>query len=390
MAKTIESKHAFPCLFESLDKKFNYLKLGLKDKSAYVTGGAGMIGTALTYALLKCGVKVTVIDNLTAENSTWSVLQQKLKGDPNIPKDNRKVNFIGVDMTKQFDFLTIGAPFAPNYIFHLAAVIGGILKVQDDAATIFRDNTMMTIHLYDAIRLMYASRSHFGGQLPTKVVMFSSSTVYEKLQDRPFAEKDISLIPPPTMFYAFQKLFNEKYAICMEEHYKIPYIIIRPFNVYGPGETCEGEFGLAHVIPDLIYKHTRKHLGEHDGPVEIFGDGEQVRAYTWIEDFVTGVLHTSVLRDNDDFNVSSDKTHTVNEVNKIIEKMIWDTPPCYMNVPPPKEDVRVRMPVPTKLKRLGWEPLTDLESGLAKTLDWLWERQGLIENHNPKDLGKYV
>src|SRR5437879_3920898 len=118
-----------------------------------------------------------------------------------------------------------------------------------------------------------------------------------------------------------QKLFSEVVTRGAHEEMALQYLIVRPFNAVGGGElpdmSADGsvDFGMAHVIPDFIYKAMIK-----QSPFEIFGDGEQVRTFTHAADAAEalGVMLKMGMR-NDDFNVCGNNTLRMNE----LAKKIW-------------------------------------------------------------------
>src|SRR5207253_5228164 len=135
-------------------------------------------------------------------------------------------------------------------------------------------------------------------------VFYSSSMVYERMQ-RPVTEEDALTQPVPLTNYDMQKLFGEFVTRGAHEEMGLEYLIVRPFNAVGGGElpdmTPDGsvDFGMAHVIPDFIYKAMINQT-----PFEIFGDGAQVRTFTHAQDAADALRVMLQKRArNDDFNV---------------------------------------------------------------------------------------
>jgi len=312
-----------------------------------VTGGAGFIGHNVVKKLLDDGHEVTVLDNL----SKGAV--------KNLDMD--KINFKQVDLcdAKQ----TNGILDDCEYCFHFAAKIGGIAYFHKYPAEILRDNTLMLSNLLDAAK----DSKTFG-----KMVYISSSMVFERAQSFPSKEEDIFTSPPPITHYGFSKLVGEYYCRAFQEQYGMKYSIFRPFNAYGPGEVPEHEIGIAHVIPDLI----RKVYIDKQYPVEILGDGSQIRAYTYVTDLADAIatLTFDPRTDNQDYNVSNPNANTVMELLEKIWKMCGDERELKVrHLPVFKDDVRKRIPSTEKIQSLGWKPKIGLDEGLRLTFDWIKE-----------------
>lgn len=322
---------------------------GVNMAKVVVTGGAGFIGSRVVNNLLKDGHEVTVIDNLS-------------KGDiKNI--DVNKVKLVNVDLCDEAK--TKDSLKDAEYCFHFAAKIGGIGYFHKYPAEIIRDNTLMLSNILDAMR---ASKSM------KKIVYISSSMVFERTEHFPSKEEDIFTSPPPITHYGFSKLIGEYYCRAYNEQYGLKYSIFRPFNAYGPGEVPENEVGIAHVIPDLI----KKVYMDKQYPVEILGDGKQIRAYTYVEDLGEAVAKLTFDKrtDNNDYNVANPNAYTVMELLERIWKMCGPKgkPLKVKHLPSFKDDVLKRIPDTDKIHALGWKAKVDMDSGLKKTFDWIISR----------------
>ena len=213
----------------------------------------------------------------------------------------------------------------------------------------------MTLNLWDAAR-----------DSKTKMVYVSSSMVFESSTVFPSKEEYIKTSPPPFSSYGFSKLVGEYICKAYNEEFGVPYLIVRPFNAYGPGEVPE-EVGYAHVIPDIIKK-----IMSGQYPLEILGSGEQIRCYTYVTDLAKGIALAAENSVNDDFNVGSDKETTVKELAEILWKLCEKKDKIeFKSVHPFRDDVKRRVPDISKLKALGWKPEVSLEEGLKLTLDWI-------------------
>lgn len=311
-----------------------------------VTGGAGFIGSRVVSNLLKGGHEVTVVDNLS-------------KGDiHNIDVD--KVKLVKADLCDASQ--TRGVLDDAEYCFHFAAKIGGIGYFHKYPAEILRDNSLMLINILDAFRASKAMK---------KVVYISSSMVFESTNKFPSKEEDVFTSPPPFSHYGFSKLVGEYLCRSYQEQYGLKYSVFRPFNAYGPGEVPENEVGIAHVIPDLIKKV--KYDAQY--PVKVLGSGQQVRAYTYVEDLGAAVAKYTFdpRTDNNDYNVADPHAYTVMELLEKIWKMCGptDKPLKVEHEKPFRDDVQKRIPSAEKLMALGWKPTVNIDDGLVKTYEWI-------------------
>ena len=213
-----------------------------------------------------------------------------------------------------------------------------------------------------------------------KIVVVSSSMVFESTTTWPSKEVDVRLIPPPLSTYGFQKLAVEYWAQGAWEQHKLPYTIIRPFNAVGTGEKkakleteCYSgniKLAMSHVVPDLVQKILK---GQY--PLRILGEGNQIRHYTYAGDLANGFYECIVNPKslNNDFNISTSIGHTVIELAKIIwDKINPEKEFSYECDTPYTYDVQRRVPDISKSKDiLGLECNTSLEVALDEIIPWI-------------------
>lgn len=320
-------------------------------------GGAGFIGSYVTRELLNRGHSVTVVDNF----SKYGYVAHDFYTHPRCRLVTSDVMSIGSDDFHGYD-----------YVLCLAALIGGIQYFQRIPYTIARDNTEILSHAIDAT-LVGSPKSTF--------VYFSSSMVYERAS-RPVREEDARNQLVPITNYGMQKLFGEYLTIGAHEERGLNYLIIRPFNAVGSGELPhlgsqgEVEFGMAHVIPDFVYKALVRQT-----PFQILGDGEQVRTFTHARDIgeaVALLIEANAL--NEDFNICGANTCAVGHLASTVwQKLNPDLAfPGFDHLPVPASDVRFRIGDSEKLRnRLGWEPRYDLDYIIDDTAEFIRNRMGM-------------
>jgi len=258
-----------------------------------------------------------------------------------------------------------------------AAIIGGISMFHKLAYFLLSENERITCSAFDT-----CIEAHKAGFLE-KVLVISSSMVYECSESFPSKETDLKTCPPPNSTYGFQKLACEYFAKGAWEQHKLPYTIIRPFNAVGIGEQRAAQdsdvmsgnvkLAMSHVVPDIVQK-----ILKGQNPLHILGNGEQKRHYTYAGDLaqgiVTAMLHPKAL--NNDFNISIPVGHTVKELAAVIWKKIKGDVPFSFECDKPFEyDVQMRVPCVDKAKEvLGVECKTGLDEALDEVIPWIKEQ----------------
>ncbi len=262
-----------------------------------------------------------------------------------------------------------------DYFIAGAAMIGGITYFHTYAYDLLAENERIMSASMDA-----AVNAHRAGGL-RRVLVLSSSMVFESATEFPSSEGSERKIPPPVSSYGFQKLASEYFARAAWDQYQVPYVIIRPFNCVGIGEgralgaseVSSGNVKLAmsHVVPDLVQKTLKG-----QDPLHILGDGDQVRHYTYGGDIARGIAvaleHESA--HCEDFNISISVPTTVLELAESIWRHIHGDSILfnYVSDPPFEHDVQLRIPDTSKAERLlGFRATTPLSEVLDEVVPWI-------------------
>ena len=275
-----------------------------------VTGSAGFIMGYLVEDLLSAGHEVIGIDNFSKYGETTRSYDT-----------NPRYRFVRGD-AKDVDLLK-GLLADCDLMVAGAAKIGGISYFHEYAYDLIAENERLTAAAFDAA--IWAKRE---ARLERMLVV-SSSMVFESATVFPTPEGAQITSPPPHSTYGFQKLACEYFARGAWEQYKLPYTIVRPFNCVGIGEgralnaptVLSGNVKLAmsHVLPDLVLK-----VLQDQDPLHILGSGKQVRHYTYGGDVARGI-RLALESDralNEDFNISSAASTTVLELAELVWKKI--------------------------------------------------------------------
>lgn len=260
-----------------------------------------------------------------------------------------------------------------------AAIIGGISMFHKLAYFLLAENERITCAAFDA-----CLKGHKAGCLE-KVVVISSSMVYECSETYPSKESDLRSAPPPQSTYGFQKLACEYFAKGAWQQHGLPYTIVRPFNAVGVGEqraktdsevfSGNVKLAMSHVVPDLVQK-----ILKGQNPLHLLGSGEQRRHYTYAGDLARGIAKCVVdpRARNEDFNISTPVGHTVKELAEIIWQKIHgpDGPPfSFVSDAPFEHDVQMRVPCVDKVRDvLGVACATSLETALDEVIPWVKEQ----------------
>ena len=327
-----------------------------------VTGAAGFINGYLVPELLEAGHDVVGLDDF----SKYGRLAKSYD-------DHPRYRFVEGD-AKDADLMQKLASDV-DQVVAAAAMIGGISYFHEFAYDLLAENERILASTFDA-----AIAAHRTGRLQ-RIVVMSSSMVYESADVFPTPEGAQLTSPPPVSTYGFQKLAAEYFAKGAWEQYQLPYTIVRPFNCVGIGErravrdtdimSGNVKLALSHVVPDLVLK-----VLKGQDPLHILGDGSQVRHYTYGGDLAHGIrlAMESPKAVNDDFNLSTARSTTVLELAETIwEKVRGSMPPfAYVSDPPFEHDVQLRVPDVRKARDvLGFEATTSLDAMLDEVIPWI-------------------
>jgi len=332
-----------------------------------LTGSAGFIMGYLVEDLLRAGHEVVGIDNF----SKYGEITRSYDTDPRYKftrGDCKDVELLK-KLLADCDVLVAGA-----------AKIGGISYFHEYAYDLIAENERITAAAFDAA--IWAKRE---ARLQ-KILVMSSSMVFESATVFPTPEGAQITSPPPHSTYGFQKLACEYFARGAWEQYKLPYTIVRPFNCVGIGEgralnaptilSGNVKLAMSHVLPDIVLK-----ILQDQDPLHILGEGNQVRHYTYGGDVARGIRMAleSDRALNNDFNISTAKSTNVLELaEQVWKKLKPGRKFRYVSDPPFPYDVQMRVPDVTKAREvLGFEATVGLDAVLDEVIPWIAEQMKL-------------
>jgi nucleoside-diphosphate-sugar epimerase len=300
-----------------------------------VTGGAGFIGSHLVDALLAAGARVRIFDNLATGLSS------------NLARVAGEVEVHEADL-RDLEACRLACD-GVELVFHQAA-LGSVPRSVKDPATTIAVNVGGTANLLTAARDAGVRR----------VVYASSSSVYGDSEALPKREGEEGRVLSP---YAASKRMNEDLADVFYRGFGLELVGLRYFNVYGARQRPDGPY--AAVIPRFF---AAAYAGE--APL-IYGDGEQSRDFTYVDDAVRANLLAAgapAAACGRAFNVAGGRRISVNELAAEVRRLAGGPPPLYEA--PRAGDVRHSLAdLAAAGELLGYRPRVELAEGMARTAD---------------------
>ncbi len=313
----------------------------IEGKKIFITGGAGFIGSALVGRLVDKN-NIVVYDNLARDS-----LKDK------IYRDHQNLKLIQGDIL-DYDKLARSMKGA-DYIIHLAAIAGIDSVIKSPINT-------MKVNLLGSVNVLEAAAKQNSLE---RFIDFSTSEVFGSYAFRSEENDSTALgaVGNARWTYAVSKLAAEHLAYSYYVEKQLPTVSIRPFNIYGPGQTGEG----------AIHGFIINALQNRD--LTVHGDGDQIRSWCYIDDLVNGILlsMTKPGAIGHCFNIGNPRgTITVHGLVLAIVRVTYSKSKIIY-IPKDYADVELRIPSIDKAKKiLSYEPKIGLEEGLRRTATWYY------------------
>ena len=317
-------------------------------KKILITGGAGFIGSFLANRLANENYYVDIVDN-------------QLRGDYSRLDSKVKIHNIDLTIANELNKL----PKNYDWIFHLAAV-NGTDNFYTLQSKVFEVGVKSCLNIYDYFK-----------HTDTSIIVASSAEVYQTPAVVP-TDENVALIVPdiknPRYSYGGSKIFSELLVMNYGLDFFKKSIIFRPHNIYGPN------MGFKHVIPQLINKIKSSQKNKKNF-IDLVGSGKETRAFCYVDDIVDGLL---ILMEK-----GQDKE--IYHIGNDVELSIFDLASRMTNMIDDKIEVRKgkqthiggtmrRCPDISKMRKLGYNPKIQINSGLEKSIEWYLKNENLSNN----------
>ena len=322
------------------------------NKKVIVTGCSGFIGYNLASNLLNKDYEVIGIDSL---NNAYDVNLKKFRLSK--LESNKNLKFLNIDLSdnnsyEELQKLSEGT----STVFHMAAR-AGVRQSFLDPASYVQDNTVATTNISNFTKSNEIE----------KLIIASTSSVYGDSGDMLMTENLDEKIQPPSV-YASTKLSGEILSKIMLEDSSTKLVIPRFFTVYGP-------FGR----PDMSILRFIHWIVEGK-EVQVLGDGEQMRSFTFIDDVVEALMLMLDYDESNTFNIGSNTTVSLNEVIKIIENFSGEEAKVVNKERAYKDPDVVRPNLENISNNLKWKPSTNIETGVEKTVTWYLNNKDFLND----------
>ena len=304
-----------------------------------VTGGAGFIGSHIASALAAAGARLRIIDDLS---TGYRENLEEIKGD---------VDFVQGSLAEEKSLRR--ALEGVELVFHEAAIPSVPRSIENPRQTHIA-SVESTFSLLLAAREMNVRR----------IVYAASSSAYG---DQPILPKVENMLPEPLSPYAVAKLVGEHYCQVFTRVYGLETISLRYFNVFGPRQDPSSQYS------GVISRFISALLGD-ERPV-IYGDGEQSRDFTYIDNVVDANLKAAETARGigEVINVANGERISLNQLLSELKSLTGKVDVVADYQPPRPGDVKHSLADISRARtRLGFEPRIDLRTGLQLTIDW-WQ-----------------
>lgn len=262
------------------------------------------------------------------------------------------------------------AQYRPDYVFLVAARVGGIVANMTYPASFAYDNLAIALNIIHAAHLHQAK----------KLLFFGSSCIYPRLAPQPMKEEYLLSGPlePTNAPYAMAKLAGITLCTSYRAQYNSHFISCLPTNLYGPGDHFDNEN--SHVIPALISRIIRAHQ-EQLPTVTIWGSGRPRREFLYVKDLTQAAIY--LMQHYDDvqpINVGTGVDVTIAQIAHLIKDIIGYEGTLIFDPSRPDGSPQKLLDV-SRINHLGWHAKMSLSDGLEKTISWYQQR--LTTSHQP-------
>ncbi len=311
----------------------------LTGKRILITGANGFVGNHLLHHLTNAGIFITAIDRQ---------LPQKLKREGN-------VHWISIDATKVEEIETVIRTSKPNIVINLAAILGGDRSIEFTQQAV----NINFIGLHNLLASL--GKNDFGLE---RIVTIGTGEEYGNSEVLPITEDQST---NPVSPYSASKAIATQFARLYNRLFGLPVVILRPFIVYGPGQSP------TMMIPELITSLLK-------GMDFKMTEGKQTRDFIFVNDVVDGIIAAAVKKgiDGEVFNICSSEERSIREVAELILDIMASKNRLLFGAKAYRENEVWRLFGSYEKARrlLNWSPKTNIKDGLRKTINWYRDNIG--------------
>jgi UDP-glucose 4-epimerase len=311
----------------------------ISNKNIFITGGAGFIANSLIGQLIENN-KITVYDNFHRDTLSSS--------------GYRGHNNLSVIKGDVLDYDLLAESMDGSDIVIHAAAIAGIDTIVKDSVKTMRVNMLGTANALEAARV---------NNITDRFIDFSTSEVFGSMAFKVTEQQETvaGSAGEARWTYAVSKLAGEHLAHAYNRQYGLPVVTLRPFNVYGPGQTGEGAMQI--MIRKALNNET----------IFINGDGNQIRAWCYVDDFIECLMSCieNPAAIGNSFNIGNARAViTILGLAQTICRVVDSNSKIEFR-PPLSADIQLRIPSVDKTQEiLGFKAKVDLEEGILKTAEY--------------------
>lgn len=295
-----------------------------KNSKIYVAGHTGMVGSAIVRELKRQGYENLIL-----------------------------ISHKELDLTRQVDVEAFFEREKPEYVFHPAGKVGGIIANQNAKADFLYENMMIELNVIHAAWKNGCKKLEFLG----------SSCIYPRLAPQPMVESCLltSALEKTNEGYALAKISGLKYCEYLNTQYWADFISLMPTNLYGPNDNYHPEH--SHVLPALIRRfHEAKIEGR--STVTCWGDGSALREFLYVDDLANlCVFLMNNYSGSETVNAGTGKELTIKDLTELVAKVIGYEGVIKWDTSKPNGTPRKLLDV-SKATNLGWTYKTELEDGI--------------------------
>lgn len=301
-----------------------------KNAKIYVSGHRGLVGSALVKKLRNDG-----FTNILLRTSKE------------------------LDLRNQAAVENFFAKEQPEYVFHIAAKVGGINAHMKTPADFICNNLKIITNVID-------SAYQYGTK---KLVYIGSSCIYPRICPQPIKEEYLLSAPlePSNEAYAVAKIAGIKLCQAFNRQYGTTFVSCMLPNMYGPGDNFNLE--TSHVLPAILVKIYQAKKEGRDS-VSIWGTGKACREFLYVDDLAESLMFLMEnYNENEIINIGTGQPVSISELANLIKKIVGYEGTLVFD-PTKPEGTPCKVMDVNRINKLGWKAKTTFEDGIRKTLEW--------------------